>query len=106
MGRSLRPSAADGLPLKRIGYSSGPIFAVPLGRITFCKLTALEMSAGERPREKSFQIEVDVDLAHLASDRQGDLRALHGGQAGAQEVGAEVEDLLLGESGAGEAELE
>ena len=50
----MRPEAIDGLPLKTIGYSSGPIFAVPLGRITFCVFTALEMSAGERPHAKSF----------------------------------------------------
>ena len=41
----MRPATIEGLPFRTIGYSSVPIFAVPLGRITFCWLTALEMSA-------------------------------------------------------------
>src|SRR5438876_650669 len=49
----------------------------------------------EAPGEELLQIEVDLDLAHLAAHGQRELRALHRGQAGAQEVGAEVEDLLL-----------
>ena len=90
----------DGLALRRIGYSSAPIFAVPL-RVH----RGGDVCGRQTPREQLLQIEVDDDLAHLASDGQGELRPLHGRQAGSQEVRPEVVDLLLGEGGARQAEL-
>ena len=49
IGRSFRSFTAVGEALSRIWYSVGPIFSVPVGRITFCALIALLTSIGVMP---------------------------------------------------------
>ena len=51
-------------------------------------------------------IEVDLDLPLLAAIGRGDRRARHGGQRRADEVLAEVEQLLLGQLRAGQRQLQ
>ena len=48
-GMSFSVSKTSGDELVRTLYSVGPIFAVPAGRMTFCALSAVETSIGDRP---------------------------------------------------------
>jgi hypothetical protein len=49
IGRLASCSNASGLLFITIGYSIAPIFAVPVGRITFCRPSALPTSRGDKP---------------------------------------------------------
>ena len=105
MGRLLRSSTTAGAELVSIAYSKRSIFMVPEGAIRFCAETALTTSAGERPLAWSAcRSMIHLNLAHLAAVGEGRLRALDGGQLGADIVGGQVVQLLLVEALAGEAE--
>src|SRR5437588_457767 len=51
----------------------------------------------EPERVQLLQVQVDHDLALFSADRQRQLRAVDGGEAGAEEVAAQIEELLLAE---------
>ncbi len=61
---------------------------------------------GEAFAEEFLRIDIDHDLARLSAVGQGNLRALHGGELGADEVEAEIVKLLLGQRVAGQSEME
>ena len=79
-------------------YSMSPIFAVPAGRIRFCALIALTTSAGDRPLacsacgSRSTEICGCLPPYGKRHRRAGDRHELR-----ADEVDAEVEQLLLGQ---------
>ncbi len=52
------------------------------------------------------EIEIDHHVARFAAERVGDVGALHGAEGRADEVVAEIEDILLAEGLAGKAELQ
>ena len=90
----------------RMSYSSWPILAVPPGWTTFCAAIALRTSAGERPLAcSSFGSRFRHDGPLLAAVDVGNDGAGNGDELRPDEVQAEVVELLLGESLAGEAEL-
>src|SRR5439155_18295866 len=53
IGRSFSSGTVIGLPLWRMSYSNGPIFAVPEGEITFCWANAVMTSAADSPLDCS-----------------------------------------------------
>ena len=94
--RSVRRSCR-GVPFISTLYSVGPILVVPAGRIRFCAATAFTMSAGAKPvglelSAGSRSTWICADLAAIGV-RRG--RALHRGQLRAQEIIAQVEQLLF-----------
>ena len=107
IGRSFSSSTVFGLPFRSTSYSVVPIFAVPPGRIRFCCADRVD-DVGRRQALglQRLRIEVDLDLRLLAAVRIRNLRALHGRQLRAQEVHAEVEQLLLGQRLARQRELQ
>ena len=48
-GRSFSSAIVPGVPFISTLYSSGPILAVPVGRVRFCAFMALTTSIGESP---------------------------------------------------------
>ena len=84
-----------------------PILALPAGRIRLCRFSAFETSVGGKLLGvERLGIEVHHDLAELAAERQRHRGALHRGELGANEVQAQIEDLLLAEGLALEAHLQ
>jgi hypothetical protein len=61
-GRSLSAAIAPGEPFIRTEYSVAPSFAVPDGRIRFCRLTALITSAGASPRACSAGTSMSTEI--------------------------------------------
>ncbi len=108
MGRSF--SAGDGRG-RAVGLEldirSWPILAVPDGQDQVLRGDGVDDVGGRQTLGlQRLDVEVDLNLALLAAIRIRDLRALHGGELGTDEVQAEVVQLLLGESLAGEAKLQ
>ena len=88
-------------------YSKAPIFWVPTGVIRFCAASALATSCPDSPRACSAcGIEIDLHLALLAAERIGDRGAGHRDQRRAQLVDADVGEVLLGETLAGQRDLD
>ena len=77
-----------------MAYSKRSIFIVPEGTIRFCAETALTTSTGESPLAcKRVKIQIDLDLALLASIRVRGLCSFDGGKLGANAVLPDIEDL-------------
>ena len=84
-----------------------PIFDVPAGRIRFCVADRVDHVGRRQPLGlQRVRIEVDHDLRLLAAVGLRNRRALDRGQLRAEEVHAEVVELLLGQALARQPELE
>ncbi len=66
----------------------------------------VDIDRRDAARVHLFGVEIDHDLAHASAVGSGERSALDGGELGADEVLAEVVELLFAEAGAGERELE
>jgi len=64
-GRSLSPASSFGDPFMRTVYSVAPNFAVPEGRIRFCRFSALTTSAGASPRAWSAAMSRSTEITRF-----------------------------------------